>query len=295
MKIIYIIGSGRSGSTLLERVLNSNPDVCGVGELHAMWRLPWQTLRCSCGDFLPDCSFWTDVLETGGLDDNRMAKLKELEWSVVRNKFLIRNRFDLERVSQDPGAQEFLSIQNDLFSAISKVSGCSTIVDSSKSGPRGWVLSAGLDIVHLHSYRNARDVIASWRKPKFQPATGKPMLKPSVPYAAMDWWRAEQSARMLKKKHTVCRLNYKTFAKAPKETLKKVLDPVAPGLVDEVAWLSDNSVKRDGAYHSLNGNPDRFSNDDIVIRPKRVGNEDLPVLDSVLVSVVGGGLNLFYR
>lgn len=260
-----------------------------------MWRLPWQTLRCSCGEFLPDCTFWTDVLKRAHLDEPRMEKLKELEWSVVRNKFLIRNRFNLERVANDPGIREFLSIQKDLFTAISEVSGCSTIVDSSKSGPRGWILSTGLEISHLHSYRNARDVIASWRKPKFQPATGKPMLKPSIPYAAMDWWRAEQSARMLKKKHPLRRLNYKTFAQTPKVTLKDVLDPIAPGVVDGVAWLSDNSVKPKAAYHSLNGNPDRFSSEDIVIKPKRVGSKDLPALESILVSIVGGGLNLFYR
>ena len=48
--ILFIVGSSRSGSTLLERLLNELPGVLSVGELKRMWRRGFVENRlCSCG------------------------------------------------------------------------------------------------------------------------------------------------------------------------------------------------------------------------------------------------------
>ena len=60
--VIYIAGSGRSGSTLLERVLGGMPGAVNVGELIDLFRRTApRGERCGCGLAFADCPFWTGV------------------------------------------------------------------------------------------------------------------------------------------------------------------------------------------------------------------------------------------
>lgn len=179
--LLYIIGSGRSGSTVMERVINSSPRFCGVGEIHALWRLPIADLMCSCGARVPDCGFWSQALEQADIGARELTRLAELERSVVRNTYLMTLRYDLGRIRNDDRLAEFTALQERLFAGVRAASGAEVVLDSSKAGPRAFVLAAGLDPVFLHAYRGAEDVIASWRRPKFEPSTGTPMKKPPGP------------------------------------------------------------------------------------------------------------------
>ena len=50
MKVLYIVGVGRSGSTLLERMLGAVPGSVNAGELNAIFsRVATQDQRCGCG------------------------------------------------------------------------------------------------------------------------------------------------------------------------------------------------------------------------------------------------------
>src|SRR5260370_24563179 len=60
--VIYIAGSGRSGSTLLERTLGEISGFVNVGELIDLFRRTvFQGERCGCGQNFCDCSFWAGV------------------------------------------------------------------------------------------------------------------------------------------------------------------------------------------------------------------------------------------
>lgn len=62
VRVIYIIGAGRSGSTLLDTVLASHPDVVGVGELVNLHSAGWTSNEvCACGKLGTECDFWTRV------------------------------------------------------------------------------------------------------------------------------------------------------------------------------------------------------------------------------------------
>ena len=77
-KITYILGAGRSGSTVLERLLSSAPDVVGVGEVATLWRQPLSDLTCSCGAPAPECAFWTDVRAKVGFQTVHFVILQRL-------------------------------------------------------------------------------------------------------------------------------------------------------------------------------------------------------------------------
>ncbi|MFK7752145.1 MAG: hypothetical protein AB8B51_06310 [Sedimentitalea sp.] len=220
-----------------------------------------------------------------------MADLAKLERSVVRHSFLARHRFQLRKVAEHPEVLRFNTLQTQLFNAIRKISGKSTVLDSSKAGPRAWILSAGdqsLELLHLR--RSARDVVTSWRVPKFEPATGQMMKKPSIFAAAIDWAKVEHSASHLAKSKSIARMSYHSFASQPRSALTNNL----PSLADTVAWKNEMTVAQTAPYHSVLGNPDRYQSGDIVISPRAVSIEKLGWAERRVVAWIAAGLERLY-
>ena len=63
MNLIYIAGTGHSGSTLLCLLFGQNEQVFAGGHLHAFRKLftDAEGRRCGCGRGVNDCEFWTAV------------------------------------------------------------------------------------------------------------------------------------------------------------------------------------------------------------------------------------------
>jgi len=61
-RVIYIAGSGRSGSTLVERTLGAIPGWVNIGELIELFRKPSVAAElCGCGQPFSSCVFWYEV------------------------------------------------------------------------------------------------------------------------------------------------------------------------------------------------------------------------------------------
>ena len=283
-KVTYILGAGRSGSTVLERLLASAPGVVAVGEVATLWRRPVAALTCSCGAPAPDCGFWADIRARAGLSDGVLRDLAGLEASVVRHRVLIGDAISGRRWADRPEAQRFLGHQADLFAAIAEATGARRIIDSSKAGPRAWALSALKGVSVLHLRRNPADVAASWRRVKHDPSLGGPMRRPSFPAIARDWLAAEISARRLGGTRPVLRLDYEMLTNDPGAALRR-LGPIAEGVA-----LEGRSFTPDPDYHSLNGNPDRFSQGRITLKPADA--PPLPRHDAAFARLTGAALNL---
>jgi len=85
--VVYITGSGRSGSTLLERALGSAPGLVNVGELFDIFRRDAaQTERCGCGEPFATCPFWAEVARRafGDWDSERSVAIQRLANDAVR-------------------------------------------------------------------------------------------------------------------------------------------------------------------------------------------------------------------
>src|SRR5579875_1752726 len=89
--VVYIAGSGRSGSTLVERVLGGVPGLTNVGELMDLpRRVAPGGERCGCGQAFGDCPFWTKVGQQafGGWETGELAELERLRLRVARQRHL---------------------------------------------------------------------------------------------------------------------------------------------------------------------------------------------------------------
>src|SRR5258706_786037 len=82
VRVLFIGGMGRSGSTLLDRMLGSAPGVVSVGELRKFWRRGVVTNElCGCGQPIRECPFWRDVAREafGGFEIQQLGALAAAE------------------------------------------------------------------------------------------------------------------------------------------------------------------------------------------------------------------------
>ena len=139
LDLIYIMGSGRSGGTLLSQMLNRHPCIFSVGEVYN-YQYFFLTVDqfdrlCSCGERLNECDFW----------------------SAVNDELGVKTDDDLLDLKLSAG-ERFINNNYLLLSAVRKQSRCDIIVDSSKRHYRlQTLLSSGLfNVVIIHLIRDPR-------------------------------------------------------------------------------------------------------------------------------------------
>lgn len=157
MKILYIAGAGRSGSTLLDMALGQAPAVCSCGELSNLSTVARDGLLCSCGAPVRDCPFWSQVLARTGTFD-------PAEETVLNHSRRISSWLKVLGGSQQKRYVEWV---DSVYQAIGEISGSGTVVDSSKSPLRLAALlrHSSHDVYVIHLVRDPGKVAASLAKP----------------------------------------------------------------------------------------------------------------------------------
>ena len=89
--VVYLSGFGRSGSTLVERMLGAAPAWVNVGELVDLARSVARTDElCGCGEPFSRCPVWTRVGESafGGWTADVLDRLARVQRSAARQRHL---------------------------------------------------------------------------------------------------------------------------------------------------------------------------------------------------------------
>ena len=60
--VLYIAGNGHSGSTLLDIIIGSSPDIFSAGELTFITRDSIFEEYCSCGCLIKECPVWSKIV-----------------------------------------------------------------------------------------------------------------------------------------------------------------------------------------------------------------------------------------
>jgi len=174
LTVIYIAGAGRSGSTILDRILGTVPRVTSCNETVRVWRNGFlENLGCACGSRFRDCPFWSAVAEEAfPSGEPNPERTDGLQWEVSRSRYF-------PRLLADPSPQssfgarlaEYRATLGPLYRAIAEVSGCDVLVDSSKLPGEALVLAGipGIDVRVVHLVRDARAVAHSWRRDRRDP------------------------------------------------------------------------------------------------------------------------------
>ena len=168
IKVVYIAGDGRSGSTLLDRLIGAYQGVFSCGELGNLLQSTGSFDEyCACSARAQECPFWNDVIMrwSASVPGFSPPEYRRLQHRFERLRFLF-NPFNEVAFGRRRFAR-YAEYTYGLFDAIAELSGAEAIVDSSKSPARALALSRvpGLDLRLLHLVRDVRGVAYSLRIP----------------------------------------------------------------------------------------------------------------------------------
>ncbi len=288
---MYLAGAGRSGSTLLGRLLGEPPEAVHVGEMVYLWKRGFgEKHLCGCGLPLLECPFWSEVFQRGfgGFGEVDYREILETKRQLERTRCLPRLLSPWKSPAHQRRLAEYRQVLSVLYRAVAETSGANVIVDGSKSETYGYLLQTvpGLDLRALHLVRDSRAVAYSLQRRKPDPAQGEgAKTLPTVqPAQAALLWNASNlllSLKMLGRHQAF--LRYEDFAVDPMGTLTRLwalLDEPLPDL----NFLKSQPMRL-RTNHTVAGNPDRFRAE-VTIRPDIEWREKLPAQDRRLVTAL---------
>jgi len=283
IKLIYIAGSFRSGTTLLGRLLGEVPQFVNVGEAAAFLfnlEMRSEAQPCGCGEPFCSCPFWTtiglaipaDVQDFGA----RCIRLRRLPSLMLQQRY---GRFN-------PNLQRFLMVVADTYTKIDSAIGHRAVIDSSKDPSMAYALSLilGIELHIVHLVRDPRGVVESWKRPKgYLPKVGL--------WKALWWWWMynlfSEFLRVLTRNYV--RIRYEDFIENPKFTIEAIAERVLKEKVEAGFFLG--RAAHVGIQHLLAGNPDKLNVGEIQIRQQPM--IQMGWLKKLIISLIT--LPLLYR
>jgi hypothetical protein len=303
VRVLYIGGCGRSGSTLLDRIAGQLPGACSAGELVHIWRRGLLGNQL-CGCRLPfhECPFWKEVGSSGyggwdALDGERVAALQH---RVDRNRYIplmlapwldpaYRRRFE-----------RYADIVERLYRGIHAASGAPVIIDSTKHSSTAYLLSQipGVDLRVVHLVRDSRGVAYSWTKVVQKPevvdgVAYMPRFPPLRMAARYDSYNLLFHALRRRGVPTLF-MRYEQLVRHPRRELERIIE-LAPELGgrEDLRYISRSWVDLEPA-HTVAGNPMRFKEGRLELRPDVEWRDRLAAKERVLVSAITSPLLLGY-
>jgi hypothetical protein len=263
-RVLYLGGLGRSGTTLVERLLGELPGVVALGEVVHLWQRDVRDdERCGCGARFSACAFWQRVGERAfngwaTVDVDRIHALRD---AVERTRHIPR----LASAQVPPNeVREYAGYYAKVYTAAAEVAGAQVVVDSSKHSALAHVLrfADDVDLRVVHVVRDARGVAYSWTKTVTRPETdGTHEMTRYSPGRSALLWNAHNAAFGLLARRGVAvrRMRYEEFLTDPHAALIHLAEFAGLALApDDLAFLRPDHADL-GVGHSAAGNPMRFT------------------------------------
>ena len=292
ISILFIAGLGRSGSTLLSRLLGSLDGVCNLGELTYLWRRGFiENQCCSCGSHFRSCAFWRSVLEVYEQPaDETLDELARLSWDLHTDRNFARlpiaGRFPSWRAER----RRYLHHTNLLLRAISEATGKHVFVDSTKNPLAAQHLSAldGIEPHLIHLIRDVRGCVRSWQAPKHDPSGTIALRRRGFVQVQWHWQFRNLATEWVGRRLPYHRLRYEQLVERPEDQITELFEAIAP--------LRGNRLRLDGRevelkpVHLLGGNPNRFQEGTTELREDDRWRTDLPAWKQSVASTICGPL-----
>ncbi|MDQ3940069.1 MAG: sulfotransferase [Actinomycetota bacterium] len=260
MKVLYVLGRGRSGSTIFSNVLGELDGFFSGGEIRYLWDpIVVQRSTCGCGRPIAACSVWSHVLaKVGDLD---LEQVIAWQHEIVREhqtyRILRHPRRGLKRALNG-----FAEVMNRVYVALAEVTGARVIVDSSKRPSYAAFLESMDSLVphYVHLVREPRASAYSWRHRNYDSAQGggRKVTQRNAFDATLRWDLLNLGSEVVVRKagRRAATIRYEDFVAEPTATVRRVArlldeDP------DHLPFIGERRVRL-GTNHTIAGNPARF-------------------------------------
>lgn len=285
-RVLYVAGTGRSGSTLLARILDRADGVFAAGELRYVWQRGLVEDRlCGCGEPFSNCPFWTDVMHRafGGNDNVDPGRVMADQRALTRLRQVPR----ILTTGGRPAPAAYLRTLSQLYRAVAEVSGCSLVVDSSKLPSYGFVLRQvpDLDVRVVHLVRDPRGAAYSWSRTKARTDAEGGMQQMSVLKSSSLWlaWNASTPA-LFRDPSRYCVVRYEDLVARPREVVDEILT-FAGHTGDGSPFVGERTVALERS-HTVAGNPNRLESGRIEVREDQAWTTRLGRSRRALVTAV---------
>jgi hypothetical protein len=227
-RVVYIMGAGRSGSTILGIALGNCTNIFCAGELH-LW--PVRGGKSP----LPGeerARFWSTVREhVDGTVDLPARDVRALEQSSAI--FRLRTPSAKRRLQE-----RYRAVNDAVFQAVARAAKVTHIVDTSHFPRRARELQAaeGIELYLLFVVRDPRSVVASYRNDdtvfkRFNLATTNVYLWLTYVLSLFVFLRHPRERRLL--------VRYEAFISNPEGVLREILDCIdSPAAIPDLTALS---------------------------------------------------------
>lgn len=297
LKVIYITGWGRSGSTLLARILGQIEGIAHFGELRTIWTDGFKSKSiCGCGSPTHECEVWQSIMDEafGGLENVDLSSMVNLRRaSEPRTAELFKLRFSQQR--RDLFLQksmQYRDVLQKLYSSIQKTSKVNAVIDDSLHPGYAYTLShvPNIQPFIVHLVRDSRGCAYSWTKRR-KKGLGYYTLKDS----SLGWNMRNLATAMLKDFNGLnyCCIRYEDFIKSPQDTISEILrfSDINPVNLP----FSDSSTVTLKPTHSIFGNDNRVETGSISLREDETWKSKMTVSDRLKVTTLTWPVLLKYR
>lgn len=294
VRVVFIGGLGRSGTTLLERLLGQLPGVVPLGEITHLWERDLvDDEMCACGATFSYCEFWQRIGKAafGGWDQVDVERIQALKATVDRTRHIPALAGKRLAAAQHQLVTEYAGHFERLYRAAAADTGARVVVDSSKHASLAYCLrwSPDIDLRVLHVVRDSRGVAYSWTKQVRRPEspTGDQMTRYSPAKAAMLWNAQNAAFSLLARRGVpVRRVRYERIIERPRRVIASLARFCGLDLVEsDLNFIGDGWADL-GPSHSAAGNPMRFTVGRIPIRADEAWSDELPESTRRMVSTL---------
>jgi hypothetical protein len=274
-RVLYVLGYGRSGSTVLGMALGQHPGLVNLGEISTLPTFipgPTYIAPRACGCLLPldQCPYWQGVAR-------RVGSLE----SLARDGTSLTPTMGWRRYAPwlpQPSAQlpRWAAAAAAMYRAAIAEAGATVAVDTSKGASRAWWLlqSGAVDLTFVWLTRRLEGVIRS------QVRHGNSALK-----TAVSWRLAQRQARQVARAAEraglrVPRISYERLVQQPREVLGEVLAHVG------LPW--DEAVLTPRPAHTIGGEHDGKHGGRLSIEASSRARPPLPLATRLAVRLFDG-------
>lgn len=283
--IVYILGTGHSGTTLLDLLLNAHSNVTGLGEVEKIGARIARGPHCGCGASFAKCPFWGDIFNNKELSQFLDAQIQHITqgnpsfFFSKENFSFIKKNF---KSQLDLTPEKYVTFMEQIYDYAFHKSDSTLLVDSTKNPHLVEAMhrySDKYDIKVIHLVRDVRGVTWSYMK------------KYGSCYEPIRRWLGSQCKitflcfKLGLKKHTC---TYENLSRSPESAMQDTMHFI--GLPFEVGQLNYWNTET----HYPGGNFKMLQEKKQITIDEQWRNE-MPKSCQKLALILAGWLNLYYQ
>ena len=217
--ILYIMGTGRSGTTILEILLSNSSGIFGVGEVTHIFQDGFTNdAICSCGKAVSACEHWSTVRQKCDWKETDISKLNQLFIDIAWHTQFPKVASGLISGNQ---RKLFIKINKCLFQSSADISGANIIVDSSKYAGRALELARDFprNVKVICLTRSPAGLVKAFKK------TDAAEQKPKSVFGTLYYYLYTIACFRIVTwilKSRVLRIHYEDMISNPEETLNRI-------------------------------------------------------------------------